>query len=150
MTNFNVRSRFFARLDAIQKITSVSLALIVFVFDLHNFGFLSLLHFFRRNLQIVAIDVKRRVYAVERNAVHPIAKAILAYSQNNLIGVARLRDFKAIPGYGLEAIAETYTGDKLTYIGSPDYILSKLPSPTSCFTPLPGAGSSPGPSGTKR
>lgn len=66
-------------------------------------------------------------YAMERNAVHPIAKSILSYAKNHQIPLGSMKDFKAIPGFGLEAIAITSQGEQLTYIGHPDYILTKIP-----------------------
>lgn len=65
-------------------------------------------------------------YALERNAVHPIAKAVLGYAPAKEAPQIALKDFKALPGYGLEAIAQLNSGDRLVYIGNPDYIIPKL------------------------
>lgn len=62
-------------------------------------------------------------YAMEQNAVHPIAKSILAYGDALEIKPAPLTNFKAVPGYGLEAITED---NKPVFLGHPDYILPKL------------------------
>lgn len=70
----------------------------------------------------VAFDV---AYAMERNAVHPIAKAILNHDQK--AEKVHLTDYKSIPGYGLEAIAHLDSGDQAAYIGHPDFIMDKLP-----------------------
>lgn len=65
-------------------------------------------------------------YALERNAVHPIAKAVMEYGQERQIPIISLEDFKAIPGYGLSATA-LLSNEKLSvYIGRPDYILTKM------------------------
>jgi len=61
-------------------------------------------------------------HALERNAVHPIARSILNYAQLHNIPVAPLANFKSIPGYGLEAFVE----EKTVFLGNPDYILPKL------------------------
>ncbi|MCE5318495.1 MAG: cation-translocating P-type ATPase [Parachlamydia sp.] len=61
-------------------------------------------------------------YAMEKNAVHPIAKAILNAPQARAKTISTPTAFKSIPGYGLEAITETGP----IYIGNADYILPKL------------------------
>ena len=62
-------------------------------------------------------------YALEKNAVHPIAKAILAYAQEAKVLPERIQDFKAIPGSGLEGM----TSDNITVsIGHPEFIAEKL------------------------
>jgi len=65
-------------------------------------------------------------YALEKNAVHPIAKAILAYAQKAETIPIPLLEFKAIPGYGLEALAVIADGPQKVYIGHADYIFPKL------------------------
>lgn len=66
-------------------------------------------------------------YALEINAVHPIAKAIItqAQSQKDLEKI-RLDDFKSVPGYGLEALADLPAGKTAVYIGNLDYVVPKL------------------------
>lgn len=56
--------------------------------------------------------------SLERNATHPIAKAICLYAQNLQCKPLPVTDFKTIPGYGVEG---NYRGEKL-YIGRPDYL----------------------------
>lgn len=68
-------------------------------------------------------------YTMERNAVHPIAAAIMKYAEAKQCTIAPLSDFKAVPGYGLEA---AYTNSdssspQSVYIGRPSYIARKLP-----------------------
>lgn len=65
-------------------------------------------------------------YALEKNAVHPIAKAILTYAQKENVLPVSLKDFKAIPGSGLEGVAELPTGNIAVAIGHPEYIMSKI------------------------
>lgn len=65
-------------------------------------------------------------YAMEKNAVHPIARAIVAYCEKLNFSNIGLKDFKAIPGYGLSALAQTKSGDVEVYIGHLEYILSKI------------------------
>lgn len=69
-------------------------------------------------------------YAMERNAVHPIATAIMKYAEDKQLKAVSLNDFKSIPGYGLEAIYENseISSKQAIYIGRPNYIANKLPS----------------------
>lgn len=66
-------------------------------------------------------------YALEKNAMHPIAKAIVNYGQEKNLAVIPLKGFKAIPGYGLSATAILPGQETEAYIGLPDYILGKVP-----------------------
>lgn len=68
-------------------------------------------------------------YSLEMNAVHPIAKALLKHGQQNKISPLPLKEFKSIPGYGLEGMIETSKGLLKAYIGRPDYIIAQLASP---------------------
>ena len=70
-------------------------------------------------------DALKIAYAMEKNAVHPIAKAILAYAEDKKTAVIPIKNFKAIPGYGLEAVIPSQ-GECQAYIGRPEYIQSKL------------------------
>lgn len=65
-------------------------------------------------------------YALEKNAVHPIAKAILAYAEKTNTLPAHLKEFKAIPGSGLEGLAKFSNGDIHVAIGHPEFIAEKL------------------------
>lgn len=67
-------------------------------------------------------------YALEKNAVHPIAKAILTYSEERKIQGAALKNFKAIPGYGLEAIVLLNGEEQEAYIGKAEYISERISS----------------------
>lgn len=66
-------------------------------------------------------------YAMEKNAVHPIAKAILTYGEKERISTISIKNFQTIPGYGLQAIAMFPSGEQEVYIGNPQYISNKLP-----------------------
>lgn len=66
-------------------------------------------------------------YALEKNAVHPIAKAIVTHAQNrNELPKIALEDFKSIPGYGLEAQTVMPTGKTSAYIGNIESIASRI------------------------
>jgi Zn2+/Cd2+-exporting ATPase len=66
-------------------------------------------------------------YALEKNAVHPIAKAVLDYGQTHRLETIPLKDFEAIPGYGLSATIQGPDKDMSVYIGRPAHIISKIP-----------------------
>lgn len=66
-------------------------------------------------------------FALEKNAVHPIANAILKQAENSQILPCELKDFKAIPGSGLQGIASLPEGDIPVSIGNPHFIANQLP-----------------------
>jgi Zn2+/Cd2+-exporting ATPase len=68
-------------------------------------------------------------YAMEKNSVHPIARSILTYSKTFNIDNIRIKDFKTVPGYGLEGVVADDHSNKV-FIGNADYILPLL-SPES-------------------
>lgn len=66
-------------------------------------------------------------YSLERNAVHPIAKAILSYAESKGIPPLPLKQFQSIPGYGLQGVISLTTqGDVRAFIGNVDYLLPQL------------------------
>ncbi|MFA6915542.1 MAG: heavy metal translocating P-type ATPase [Parachlamydiales bacterium] len=66
-------------------------------------------------------------YSLERNAVHPIAKAILDHSQKNNVSTVAIEEFKTIPGYGLQG-----TYEKLpVYLGNLAFIQDKVDAATA-------------------
>jgi Zn2+/Cd2+-exporting ATPase len=65
-------------------------------------------------------------YALEKNAVHPIAKAILSYAQDQKSASLNLKEYRSVPGYGLEGLVQTPQGDLKIYLGHPDYIIPLL------------------------
>ncbi len=67
-------------------------------------------------------------YAMEQNALHPIAKGIISYAESQGVRPAELEKFKSIPGYGLEATFQDREGSHTAFIGHLDYIRSRLPS----------------------
>jgi len=68
-------------------------------------------------------------YALERNAVHPIASAITTFAQEKNIPPAPLINFKAIPGSGLTGTVSLNTKNTPVYIGHAEFIATKIPSP---------------------
>lgn len=69
-----------------------------------------------------ALDVLSLAYAMERSAVHPIAKALVTEAEKKGKIPAGITDFRVIPGYGLEAL---YQGEKVQ-IGQPDWVFPSL------------------------
>lgn len=65
-------------------------------------------------------------YALERNAVHPIAKAIISFAQTEKILPIPIGDFKSIPGEGLEACIEEKGQRIPVAIGRPDFIAERF------------------------
>jgi heavy metal translocating P-type ATPase len=63
--------------------------------------------------------------SMEMNAIHPIAKAITNYAEQQKITPYPLTHYALVPGYGLEAQIDGPEGKKSIYIGSPAYITSK-------------------------
>ncbi|MFI5333742.1 MAG: heavy metal translocating P-type ATPase [Chlamydiales bacterium] len=76
-------------------------------------------------------------YAMERNAVHPIAEAIVSLAKEKGVSPHPLESFKSIPGAGLEAKVRLSTGECLVALGSRDFILSQNPT---LALPQPEAG----------
>ena len=64
---------------------------------------------------------------LERNAVHPIAKAILANAEEKQIKPHEITQFKAIPGYGLEGEALIRGTPTAVFIGHVEFIDPKIP-----------------------
>lgn len=73
-----------------------------------------------------ANDALKVAFALEKNAVHPVAKAILAYASKEQVLPAPINHFKAIPGNGLEATIELPSGVVEVAIGHPEFIASKI------------------------
>ena len=64
---------------------------------------------------------------LERNAVHPIADAVVAYAKEKSIKPKELIDFKAVHGYGLEGKVNHRGKLVNVFIGHPDFIEQKIP-----------------------
>lgn len=66
-------------------------------------------------------------YALEKHAVHPIARAIVAHAQEFELPIVATDNFQVVPGYGLQCRAKV--NDELidAFVGHPDYVLNKLP-----------------------
>jgi Cd2+/Zn2+-exporting ATPase len=59
--------------------------------------------------------------ALERHAVHPIARALTSLAQSRAIQPAEIAQFKSVPGFGLEGHVDSLT----VFIGHADYIAQK-------------------------
>lgn len=62
-------------------------------------------------------------FALEQNAVHPIAKAIVNYASKHNATPAPIENFLSVPGYGLTA---TFEGTPV-FLGNVEFIEQKLP-----------------------
>jgi len=71
-------------------------------------------------------DALRIALSLERNVVHPIAKAICNFAQERKLLPFPITEYKSIPGYGV--IANVLIQEKIrsVYVGKPDYILETL------------------------
>jgi heavy metal translocating P-type ATPase len=68
-------------------------------------------------------DIISIAYTLEKNAVHPIARAISDYAVDRNIRSIAFSDFRSIPGYGIEATVFSPQGETLlTFMGHPTYV----------------------------
>lgn len=77
-------------------------------------------------LTLEAIDSEEALsiaYALERNAVHPIAKAIVRVAEEKQLTAPQIQNFRSIPGSGLEGVVKDFP----VAIGNSDFISSRLP-----------------------
>lgn len=58
--------------------------------------------------------------SLEQQVVHPIASAIVTLAQEKQLPLLPLQQFRAIPGYGVEALIHTTYGPKIMRLGLPD------------------------------
>jgi heavy metal translocating P-type ATPase len=65
-------------------------------------------------------------YALEKNAVHPIAKAILNYATERQSHSISISNFRSLPGEGLEAEAFLHDQQAEVAIGHPEFIAEKV------------------------
>ncbi|WP_068467314.1 heavy metal translocating P-type ATPase [Candidatus Protochlamydia phocaeensis] len=79
-------------------------------------------------LQASQKEILAIAYALEKNAVHPIARAITTYAQEKNILSFPLQHFKSIPGYGIEASVEWKHAFYPAFMGHPDYVQDRLTS----------------------
>ncbi len=71
----------------------------------------------------ISIDDALAIAAsLERQVVHPIATAIGKFAAQKGCPLIEIQQFKAIPGSGIEGIAQLPTGPIPVFIGSPDYL----------------------------
>src|SRR5579862_3413205 len=64
--------------------------------------------------------------ALERNATHPIAKAICNYAEEQKIGIYSLKDFQSKAGFGLKGTIVINNKEVSAYIGHPSFILENV------------------------
>ncbi len=64
---------------------------------------------------------------LERNAVHPIADAIVSYAKQNHVKPKELIDFRSVPGYGLEGKVLLQGKPVHVFIGHAEFIAGKIP-----------------------
>lgn len=64
--------------------------------------------------------------SLEKRAVHPIAQAIVDEVYKKNTPTAPIKNFKNIPGYGVEGTAQVNQTELQAYVGNPEYILPKL------------------------
>lgn len=64
--------------------------------------------------------------AMEERAVHPIGRAISAHAQQRNVKPHPLKDFKSIPGYGLQGIVEFQEKEWMIFIGNQEFIRPKV------------------------
>lgn len=77
--------------------------------------------------QAEAIEAIAVARALERNAVHPIATALVNYAKSLDIKSATIKNFRAEPGHGLRALSVTPEGVQTpVFIGHPAYICSQV------------------------
>ncbi|MGC2595311.1 MAG: heavy metal translocating P-type ATPase [Rhabdochlamydiaceae bacterium] len=67
-------------------------------------------------------------YGLERNAVHPIADAIVAFAKEKSVKPKELLEFKAVHGYGLEGKITLDEKSALVFIGHGEFIAEKIPT----------------------
>lgn len=65
--------------------------------------------------------------ALEKNAVHPISRAIIEYCAKHDVTHVPLEHFHSQPGHGLEGVALLPDGKVAASIGNTEFILSKIP-----------------------
>ncbi|MBQ8693493.1 MAG: copper-translocating P-type ATPase [Synergistaceae bacterium] len=74
------------------------------------------------NININEEDLVRYAAALEAKSEHPLAKAVMKFAENKNINALEVKDFKALPGNGLEAVCD----DKKLLAGSLKFISENL------------------------
>jgi Zn2+/Cd2+-exporting ATPase len=67
-------------------------------------------------------------HGLERNAIHPIADAIIAFAKEKSVRPKELIDFKAVHGYGLEGRVTIDGKTSTVFIGHTEFIGQKIPA----------------------
>lgn len=78
------------------------------------------------DLQTDISDALAIANALEKNAVHPIAKAICLYADQQNAKKVVLEEYKSLPGYGLQGKVKLNGKIESVEIGNPDYIMSLI------------------------
>lgn len=65
-------------------------------------------------------------YTLEQNTVHPIAASLVDQGKKRNLRPLSSKNFKSIPGYGIEASLETKDGEEFAFLGHPNYLLDHL------------------------
>lgn len=66
-------------------------------------------------------------YGLEKSAVHPIAQAVNAYAAQMHLPSLPIKEFRSIPGYGVEGFLLVGGRELPAFMGHPDYVLTRLP-----------------------
>ena len=66
--------------------------------------------------------------SLERNAVHPVAKAIVDKAQSMKLKYSPVQEVKVIPGYGVEGKIQTDLGLQPAFVGDVGHAVKRLPS----------------------
>ena len=66
-------------------------------------------------------------YGLEKSAVHPIAQAVNAYAAQMHLPSLPIKEFRSIPGYGVEGLLLVGGRELPAFMGHPDYVLTRLP-----------------------
>lgn len=75
------------------------------------------------NFEPFSLEALSIAYGLEQHVMHPIASAISKFAAEKKVFPKEIKDFKAVPGFGLEGTIE----GRPIAIGLPKYIASKTP-----------------------
>ncbi len=71
-------------------------------------------------------DALKIAYAMERNAIHPVAQAILIHAQKNNVTPYAISNFKAVAGFGVSATVSIDNQITQAFIGHADFISQQI------------------------
>lgn len=84
------------------------------------------IHALNEEDQIYEGDALKIALAIENNAIHPIAASLIAYGKKMGVAPADITNFKAVPGFGLEAETLFLKTNNKALIGNMDFIKNHL------------------------